>query len=127
MEDKILIYSHRSHTGNKEEAVHAVDEILNNICFGTFQIVLFFLCSFTYFAVACDILTLAFVGIEVSELWDLDGITFAILPSVTCFTNLVGSIVFSSRADRHGRRWPYAASVTYIGLYVLASAFLPCS
>ena len=99
-----------------------VDNILTSIGFGPFQVIAFFLAGLTYFAFSCEVLTFTFISLEVSKKWNLDGLQFAILPAVTCVTNIIGGVLFGYLADRFGRVWPYAASMLLITVFVFASA-----
>ena len=79
----------------------------------------------TYFAGAFDVLALTYISLEIKELWNLTSLKFAIIPAVTCFTNIFGEVLFGSLSDHYGRVWPYALSVGITGVFVLTSAFSP--
>ena len=100
-----------------------VDNLLSSIGFGLFQVVAFSLAGMTCIAYVCESLTLAFVAIEVTKLWNISNLVYASVPSLTCATNIVGEAIVSYVADHYGRKWPYVASLLIVGVFVAASAF----
>ena len=100
-----------------------VDNLLSSIGFGLFQVVAFILAGMTCIAYVCESLTLAFVAIEVTKLWNISNLVYASVPSLTCATNIVGEAIVSYVADHYGRKWPYVASLLIVGVFVAASAF----
>ena len=120
----ISLHSRRVSTSDicHEDANIVVDSILSMIGFGPFQIIAFCLAGLTYFAFSCEVLTFSFISVQVLKEWNLNGITFAVLPAVTCVTNILGGAIFSYFADKYGRIWPYAASMTIVAVFIPLSA-----
>ena len=102
-----------------------MDGLLNYIGFGPFQIVAFFLAGLTYFAFISEALTMSFIYLQISQQWNLTGLTFAILPASTTVANILGGVVCGVLTDSYGRVWPYAVSVLLVAMFVFASAFSP--
>ena len=103
----------------------SVDDILNFIGFGRFQVVAFLLAGLTYFAYACDISLFVLVGPSLQQKWNLTELEYAIFPAVAAIPNLVGSYVVSFLSDRYGRVWPYALTLAWVGVFSIGVAFAP--
>lgn len=112
-------------TGEEPTRELSVDDILNFIGFGRFQVVAFLLAGFTYFAYACDVSLFIFVGSTLQQKWNLTELEYAILPAVTSIPNLIGSFIVSFLSDRYGRVWPYALTLIWTGMFSVGSAFAP--
>lgn len=117
--------SRRVSASSIQETASVADDILNCIGFGSFQILAFCLAGLTYFGIACETLTFVFINIEVTSLWNLDAVTFAVLPAVTCAANVIGGLLFAYLSDKYGRVWPYATCMSVVSVFVAASAFSP--
>ena len=102
-----------------------VDDILNFIGFGPLQIIAFCLAGLTSLAFGLEILTFAFIEIPLHHKWNITGVEFAILPSLTGVSNIFGGFLYGYLCDHFGRVWPYALAVANVGLFSLASAFSP--
>ena len=102
-----------------------VDDILSDIGFGPFHVLVFSLVGLSYLAFAFEVLTFTFINLEISNLWNLTSLRFSILPATTCVTNLIGGPSFSYLSDQYGRVWPYALTATIAAVFILASAFSP--
>ena len=102
-----------------------IDDILTKIGFGYFQVIAFCLAGMSYIALTNEVLTFAFISIEVTKLWKFNAIVFSSVFAATCVTNVVGEISAGYVADRYGRIWPYAIFLAIIAFLVVASAFAP--
>ena len=102
-----------------------VDDVLNFIGFGPFQVAAYVMVGLTYMAFGFETLLFAFVSLKVEEEWSISPVEFANLPALTCIFNIAGGVVFSYLSDHYSRVWPYAISVGMIGAGGLASAFAP--
>ena len=68
----------------------SVDDILNFIGFGPLQIIAYFLAGLTSLAFGFETLTFTFIEIPVQKEWNLTGLQYAVIPSVTGATNILG-------------------------------------
>ena len=102
-----------------------VDDILNFIGFGPFQVAAYVMVGLTYMAFGFESLLFAFISLKVQEEWSISPVQYANLPALTCLFNIFGGVVFSYLSDRYSRVWPYAIAVGMIGVGGLASAFAP--
>ena len=107
----------------KGQQARTVDDVLDFIGFGPFQLIAFCLAGLAYMSYAMDDATFTFVSIKLSGLWNLTDLQFSILPGSTGVSNIVGGFLFSYLSDVYGRVWPYALCIVVIGAFGLASAF----
>ena len=107
----------------KGQQARTVDDVLDFIGFGPFQLIAFCLAGLTYMSFSMDDATFSFVSIKLSGLWNLTDLQFSILPGSTGVSNVVGGFLFSYLSDAYGRVWPYALCIAVIGVFSLASAF----
>ena len=103
----------------------SIDDILNFIGFGPLQIIAYFLAGLTSLAFGFETLTFTFIDIPVQREWNLTGLQYAVIPSVTGVTNILGGFLYGCVSDNYGRVWPYALAVANIAVFSLASAFSP--
>ena len=108
----------------KSQQARTVDDVLDFIGFGPFQLIAFCLAGLAYMSYAMDDATFSFVSIKLSALWNLTDLQFSILPGSTGVSNVVGGFLFSYLSDAYGRVWPYALCIAVIGVFSLASAFV---
>ena len=104
---------------------NVVDETLNKIGCGVFQVIGFLLAAVTSVGFFSQAISYGYINLQVSKQWNLTDLTYATLPATTGATNFVGAFVYSYLTDMYGRVWPYAISMFSIGVFVLASAFSP--
>ena len=125
--EKELLRSEDTGEDETEQPAAAVDvdDVLNDIGFGSFQVIAFLLAGLSFFAYGCSATVITFINLPVSKLWHLTSFTYATLSSMNSATNTLGSIVFGFLADRFGRVWPYAFFMSIISLFSLAAAFSP--
>ena len=103
-----------------------VDDVLKKIGCGLFQVLAYLLAALSFFAFSSrNYLTFAFVNLEISRQWNLDGLEASIMPALSCIGVLMGSLTMGIASDRFGRVWPYAVFAFGLGVVVLASAFSP--
>ena len=103
----------------------AVDDVLDCIGFGTFQVVAFLLVGAMYVSFGFETLLFSFVSIPVQDQWGLTALEYAALPSATAVANVAGGFLFGYLSDRFGRVWPCVAALAVTGVAGLASAFSP--
>ena len=114
--------------GNQEQQRNTVgvDDILNRIGCGSFQVIAYLLAALSFFAFSArNYLTFAFVNLQVSRDWHLNGVEAAAMPAASSTGVLVGGMLVGFMSDRFGRVWPYALFAFLLGTSVLASAFSP--
>lgn len=102
-----------------------VDEGLNSIGCGAFQVIAFCLAGLAYFAFNCQVIQYTYINLQISQQWNLTGVTYAILPATTGGLNIAGELIYAYLADMYGRVWPCALSMLIVGSFVMASAFSP--
>ena len=102
-----------------------VDEGLNSIGCGAFQIIAFSLAGLAYIAFNCQAVSFAYINLQISQQWNLTEVTYAILPATTGACNMFGGLLYAYLTDMYGRVWPYATSMLIVGACVMASAFSP--
>lgn len=103
----------------------SVDDVMNFIGFGPFQVVAFFLAGIASFSYSQDAALFSFIVKPVEQEWGLSPLQFAILPSVTGIANIIGGFVYGYLSDSFGRVWPFALCAFNIAIFSLASAFSP--
>ena len=111
--------------GETEQSAVHVDDVLNDIGCGPFQVIAFLLAGLSFFSCGCSAAMVTFINLPASKLWHLSSFIYSTLPAVTSGTNTLGSLVFGFLADRFGRVWPYAFFMSIISLFSLAAAFSP--
>ena len=112
----------RQHS-NKEAPT--LDGILNEIGFGPFQVLAFLLAGLTSLAFGFDIAVFSLIADSLHSEWGVDGVQFALLPSATGVSNILGGVVYGYLCDSYGRVWPYVLVMLNISIFSLASAFSP--
>jgi MFS family permease len=103
----------------------SVDDVMDFIGFGPFQVVAFFLAGIASFSFSLDAALFAFIVKPVEEEWSLTPLQFAVLPSLTGVANIIGGFFYGYLSDTFGRVWPFALCSFNIGIFSLASAFSP--
>ena len=103
----------------------AVDDIMTFIGYGPLQFIAFCMVGLTMLAFRFNTSLFAFIDISVQDRWNVSEVTFAIIPSATSVTNIIGGFGYGYMSDHFGRVWPYALSLLNIGIFGLASAFSP--
>ena len=107
------------------EQMLSLDTILSQIGFGPYQIVAFFLAGLTALAFGFEITVFSLIADSLHSEWGVDGVKFAMLPSVTGISNIFGGLLYGYLCDHYGRVWPYALAMLNIAIFSLASAFSP--
>ena len=85
----------------------------------------FIIAGLTAISFGLEIVIFTFVNLPVIQEWNLTGVEYGILPSVTGVTNIVGGFVYSYLCDSYGRVWPYSLALFHLGIAGFASAFSP--
>eukprot|EP00731_Ephydatia_muelleri_P005443 Em0002g1619a len=99
-----------------------VDDVLNFIGFGPFQVAAYVMVGLTNMAYGFEALLFALISLKVQDEWSITPVHYANLPALTCICNIVGGAYLS---DHYSRVWPYAVSLAMVGVGGVASAFAP--
>ena len=108
-----------------EDSQLSLDGILNEVGFGPYQMVMFFLAGLTALAFGFEITVFSLIADSLHSEWGVTGVEFAILPSVTGVANILGGLLYGYLCDEYGRVWPYVVAMLNIATFSLASAFSP--
>ena len=108
-----------------EEQILSLDGILNQVGFGPYQVVAFFLAGLTALAFGFDITVFSLIADSLRSEWGVNGVKLAILPSITGVSNILGGLFYGYLCDNYGRVWPYVIAMLNIAIFSLASAFSP--
>ena len=103
--------------------VVSVDDVLNYIGLGPFQVLIFLLSGLGYVSFGLEDVTFTFINIPIGQQWNMTSLQFSILPAATSVSNIIGAIVFGSLTDLYGRVWPFSLCIGMVGIFTLASAF----
>ena len=103
----------------------SVDDVMDFIGFGPFQVVAFFLAGIATFSYSIDAALFAFIALPIQEQWKLSPLYFSVLPSVTGVANIIGGFFYGYLSDAYGRVWPFALCALNIAVFSFASAFSP--
>ena len=104
---------------------NVVDDVLNKIGCGVFQVIAFMLAAVTTMAFFSESFTLGYINLQLTEQWKLTDLKYATLCAIPGATNIIGALIFSYISDMYGRVWPYAISLFCTGLLLIASGFSP--
>ena len=110
---------------NESTSKVTVDDILGFIGYGPLQVIAFCMVGLALLAYSVDDTLFAFIDIPVQSQWNLSGLEFAIIPSVTGVSNIIGGFGCGYLTDHFGRVWPYTLPLLNISVFGLASAFSP--
>ena len=103
----------------------SIDDALNYIGFGPFQVLAFLLAGLGYISYGLEIVTFTFINEPIGKLWNMTTLHFSILPAMTSVSNIIGALLFGSLTDLYGRVWPFSLCIGTVGVFTLASAFAP--
>ena len=100
-----------------------IDDALNYIGFGLFQVLAFLLAGLGYISYGLENVTFTFINEPIGKLWNMTTFHFSILPAMTSVSNIIGAVLFGSLTDLYGRVWPFSLCIGTVGVFTLASAF----
>ena len=110
---------------SKSDRSLSVDDIIEFIGVGPFQWLAFVLAGSALMILSFETLTISLVSLSIEDLWNLNGIKYALIGSLTCATNIAGGLFFAVLSDYYGRVWPFALALLVVATGDLASAFAP--
>lgn len=90
--------------GNEVVPVYTLDEALNHVGFGKFQILVLIYAGLGLVAEAMEIMILSFIGPAIKSEWNLSPAQETLLTSVVFAGLLVGSYSWGFISDNYGRR-----------------------
>ena len=103
--------------------VVTVDDVLNYVGFGPFQVLVFLIAGLGYVSYGLEDTTFTFINMPIEKLWNMTSLQFSLLPAMTSVSNIVGALLFGSLTDLYGRVWPFSLCIGVVGVFTLASAF----
>lgn len=103
--------------------IYSVDDVLNYIGFGPFQVLVFLIAGLGYVSYGLEDVTFTFINMPIGNLWNMTSLQFSVLPAMTSVSNIIGAVVFGSLTDLYGRVWPFSLCIGMVGIFTLASAF----
>ena len=86
------------------DPVYTVDDAIEKLGFGPFQVILFFLCGFLWLADAMELMILSILSPAVKCQWSLSSVEEAIITSVVFLGALIGSLCWGVFGDTFGRK-----------------------
>ncbi|KAK3759668.1 hypothetical protein RRG08_026052 [Elysia crispata] len=108
---------------NPEE--FSVQEAIDHIGFGWFQIKLSVISGLTWMADSMEIMLLSILGPVLSCQWDLQPWKQALLTTLVMVGMATGSSFWGKMSDKHGRKTALALASSLIGYFGFLSAFSP--
>ncbi|GFR85316.1 synaptic vesicle 2-related protein, partial [Elysia marginata] len=102
-----------------------VQEAIDHIGFGWFQIKLSIVSGLTWMADSMEIMLLSILGPVLSCEWDLQPWKQALLTTLVMVGMAAGSSFWGKMSDQHGRKTALALASSLIGYFGLLSAFSP--
>jgi MFS transporter, putative metabolite:H+ symporter len=102
-----------------------VQDAIDRIGFGRFQLGLLAVCGFTWAADAAEIFLLAFALPAITEDFGLSTFESSLVVSSTFVGMLCGAWFWGTIADRIGRRTGFAITIGVFAVFGLLSAFSP--
>lgn len=110
-------------TSSQSRQCLSIDDVLNYIGFGPFQVLAFLLAGLGYISYGLENVTFTFINEPIGNLWNMTTFHFSILPAMTSVSNIIGALLFGSLTDLYGRVWPFSLCIGTVGVFTLASAF----
>jgi MFS family permease len=88
----------------KSKQVYTVDDAIEKLGFGPFQMLIFFLCGFLWLADAMELMLLSILSPAVKCQWNLSSAEEAIITSVVFLGAMIGSVFWGAFGDSFGRK-----------------------
>jgi len=100
-----------------------LDEVLQRIGTGWFQIRVLVLSGLGFAAAAIEVVLVAFLVVELREEWHLSEYALGAIPSLVALGTVLGSTFWGVAADLYGRRGIYMATSVVVVVFGILSAF----
>ena len=88
----------------KSDPVYTVDDAIEKMGFGPFQMIVFFFCGLLWTADAMEVMILSILSPAVKCQWDLSSAEEAIITSIVFAGSLIGSLCWGTLGDNFGRK-----------------------
>lgn len=88
----------------EESQTYTVDEALESVGFGKFQILVLAYAGMGWISEAMEMMLLSFVGPAVQSAWNLSSHEESLITSVVFAGMLIGAYSWGIVSDKHGRR-----------------------
>ncbi|XP_039015362.1 organic cation/carnitine transporter 7-like [Hibiscus syriacus] len=110
---------------HEDAGLYTLDEALETLGFGRFQVFVLAYAGFGWFAEAMEIMILSFIGQTVKSEWQLSTNHESMLSSIVFAGMLVGAYSWGILSDNYGRRKGFLAIAMVTSAAGLLSAFSP--
>jgi len=107
------------------EVTFTVDDAIEAIGLGPFQVKMFCICGLTMFSDACEMMLLSVLSPILLCYWSLDYIEEAMITTVVFAGMLVGSFLFGAWADKYGRKTVLLLAIHIIMYYAFLTSSAP--
>lgn len=112
-------------SGTFAAPTYSLDDAINHVGYGRFQLRLMFLAGLGWAADAAEVIILSLIGQFLACHWEITTWQNALLTSVAFGGMMIGSPVFGTMADRFGRRKSLGVSLTLLFIFGAVSAASP--
>lgn len=101
---------------------YTVDEAIDKLGFGPFQLMIFIFCGLIWLADAMELMILSILSPAVKCQWSLSSVEEAIITSIVFVGFLLGSMFWGFTGDNYGRKKTFLAMVLVILISAVCSA-----
>lgn len=109
----------------EERDVYSVEDAIEKVGFGKFQVKVLFLCGFCWMADAMEIMLLSFLLVEAKEEFNLNNWEEATLASSVFIGMATGSYFWGYISDRFGRKIGFFGTALFTAIFGMLSALSP--
>ncbi len=114
--------SSSSAIGRGNSSGYTVDEAIDKMGYGPFQLILFFCCGLLWMADAMELMILAILSPAVKCQWSLSSVEEAFITSIVFIGFLFGSIFWGFISDNFGRKRAFVAMTSVVLISGVLSA-----
>lgn len=103
-----------------------VDDAIEHVGFGRFQMMLLFVCLTAWLADGMQPILVSFlIPVLKQNEWEIDQVQQGLLGAITFGGMLIGSIVWGNISDHKGRKWVLYITVAITSIMGIAASFAP--
>ncbi|XP_066290495.1 synaptic vesicle 2-related protein-like [Branchiostoma lanceolatum] len=113
------------HRKGQTRDTFTVEDAVEELGFGRFQIKLYLWCGLAYMAIAMEIMIITVLSSELQCEWHLSSWHQAFLSTSIFIGIMIGAYVWGKFADKYGRRTALMAAFLWLFFYGILSAFAP--